>query len=57
MVFEMTRSFRQQPMLRLVEEREITPVVDSIRPRAEGDACLQQMKKSPQFGKFVLVTE
>ncbi len=41
-------------MLRLVEEKKITPIIDSVRPLGEGSDALQQMSVSAQFGKVVL---
>ncbi|MBC8352885.1 MAG: zinc-binding dehydrogenase [Planctomycetes bacterium] len=44
-------------MLKFVEEKQIVPVVDSVAQLAEGNNALNQMKSSPQFGKYVLTME
>ncbi|MBT3344118.1 MAG: zinc-binding dehydrogenase [Gemmatimonadetes bacterium] len=44
-------------MLRFVSEKQIIPIIDSVRPLAEGAEALQQMSASPQFGKYVLSME
>lgn len=43
-------------MLTFVGEERIVPVVDSVLPLAEGNAAIDSMRSSPQFGKFVLET-
>lgn len=44
-------------MMQLVEQHRIRPVVDREFPLAEGNSALEQMQSSPQFGKYVLVTD
>lgn len=44
-------------MLELVNQHQIRPVVDSVRPLAEGNEAVSQMAKSPQFGKYVLTND
>lgn len=44
-------------MLELVNKHQIKPVVDSVRPLEEGNAAVEQMATSPQFGKYVLTNE
>lgn len=46
-----------QAMLDLVNQHQIRPVVDSVRPLAEGNEAVSQMARSPQFGKYVLTNE
>ena len=41
-------------MLKFVAQRGIKPVVDEVFPLEEGAAAVEQMKRSPQFGKCVL---
>jgi zinc-binding alcohol dehydrogenase/oxidoreductase len=41
-------------MLRFVNQHQIVPVVDSVRPLAEGNAAMQKMAEGGQFGKIVL---
>lgn len=41
-------------MLKFVEEKQITPIVDLVRPLEEGNEALKQMAASSQFGKLVL---
>jgi len=41
-------------MLKLVDQHGIKPVIDATFPLAEGNRALEQMKTSPQFGKYVL---
>ena len=41
-------------MLQFVEAKRIVPIVDSALPLSEGNRALNQMKSSPQFGKYVL---
>ncbi|MCG8653399.1 MAG: zinc-binding dehydrogenase [Pirellulales bacterium] len=41
-------------MLEFVNEKRLAPIVDEVTPLAEGDAVVQRMKSSPQFGKCVL---
>ncbi len=44
-------------MIAFVEKHRIKPVVDAVFPLADGNRALQQMKTSPQFGKYVLTME
>lgn len=44
-------------MLDLVNEHQIRPVVDSVRPLEEGNEAISQMAASPQFGKYVLTID
>jgi NADPH:quinone reductase-like Zn-dependent oxidoreductase len=41
-------------MLHFVNEHKIKPVVDRSYPLSEGNAALERMKESQQFGKIVL---
>ena len=41
-------------MLQFAERHRIHPVIDSVRPLAEGNDAIQEMKSSSQFGKLVL---
>jgi NADPH:quinone reductase-like Zn-dependent oxidoreductase len=41
-------------MLEFVIANGLVPVVDSVRPLIEGNAALESMRSSPQFGKLVL---
>ncbi len=41
-------------MLDFVEARQIQPIVDATFPLEEGNTAIEQMEKSPQFGKYVL---
>jgi zinc-binding alcohol dehydrogenase/oxidoreductase len=41
-------------MVALVESHNIQPVIDAAFPLADGNAALEQMRSSPQFGKYVL---
>jgi NADPH:quinone reductase-like Zn-dependent oxidoreductase len=41
-------------MVRLVEEKQLVPVVDKVFPIAEGDAAIQYLADGAQFGKVVL---
>jgi zinc-binding alcohol dehydrogenase/oxidoreductase len=41
-------------MLALVNEHKIKPIVDATFPLSEGNQAIEQMQKSPQFGKYVL---
>lgn len=41
-------------MLAFVNEQKIRPVIDRIFPLVEGNAALQRMSESKQFGKIVL---
>jgi Zn-dependent alcohol dehydrogenases len=42
-------------MLAFVEKHEISPVVDSVFPLAQGPKAFERMGKGEQFGKIVLV--
>ena len=44
-------------MLDFVETHGIKPVIDDAFPLAAGNAAIEQMKTSPQFGKYVLTVE
>lgn len=44
-------------MLKFVAEKQITPIIDSVRPFEEASEALQQMSSAPQFGKYVLTME
>jgi len=41
-------------MIEFIEKHNITPVIDATFPLADGNRALEQMKTSPQFGKYVL---
>jgi zinc-binding alcohol dehydrogenase/oxidoreductase len=41
-------------MLKLVEQRNIRPVIDEVFPLEEGNRAIELMKTSTQFGKYVL---
>lgn len=41
-------------MLEFVVKHQIHPVIDSAFPLSDGNAAVEQMKISPQFGKYVL---
>jgi zinc-binding alcohol dehydrogenase/oxidoreductase len=41
-------------MIEFIEKHNITPVIDAIFPLADGNRALEQMRTSPQFGKYVL---
>jgi NADPH:quinone reductase-like Zn-dependent oxidoreductase len=41
-------------MLRMVNDGDWRPVIDSVRPLAEADAAHERMKASDHFGKLVL---
>ena len=41
-------------MLDLVATHKIEPVIDEVLPLSEGNAALQRMRDSKQFGKIVL---
>ena len=41
-------------MLKFVEEHRLAPVIDSVRPLAEGNEAIESMRSSSQFGKLVL---
>lgn len=41
-------------MLQLVEKHQIRPVIDQTFPLSEGNAALERMRQSQQFGKIVL---
>ncbi len=44
-------------MLEFTERHDIKPIVDAVLPLAEGNAAIERMKTSPQFGKLVLTTD
>lgn len=44
-------------MLAFVEQHGIQPVIDATFPLADGNSAIEQMKTSPQFGKYVLAIE
>ena len=41
-------------MLNWVNDHQIKPVVDEVFPLSKGAEAVEKMKKSPQFGKYVL---
>lgn len=41
-------------MVKFVQQHTIKPVIEAIFPLADGHRALEQMKTSPQFGKYVL---
>jgi len=41
-------------MVRLIEEKQIVPVIDEVFPFAEGEAAMRRMANGEQFGKLVL---
>lgn len=41
-------------MLEFVQRHQIRPIIDRVFPLAEGNEAINQMKSSPQFGKYVL---
>ena len=41
-------------MLELLNQHQIKPVVDQVLPFEQGNAAIESMKSSPQFGKLVL---
>ena len=41
-------------MIEFIEKHNIRPVIDATFPLADGNRALEQMKASPQFGKYVL---
>lgn len=41
-------------MLDFVGKHNIKPVIDAVFPLTEGNRAVEQMKSSPQFGKYVL---
>lgn len=41
-------------MLAFVEKHQIKPVIDAVFPLSEGNQAIEQMARSPQFGKYVL---
>lgn len=43
-----------EAMLKFVGEHNIKPIVDATFPLEEGNTAIDQMKLSPQFGKYVL---
>ncbi|MCX2740071.1 zinc-binding dehydrogenase [Pontibacter anaerobius] len=43
-------------MVKLVEEKEIRPVVDIVYPLEEAEQAMRYMEESKQFGKIVLTT-
>jgi NADPH:quinone reductase-like Zn-dependent oxidoreductase len=45
-----------QAMLDFVNQHALAPAVDEVFPLQEGNAALQRMKDSKQFGKIVLAT-
>ena len=44
-------------MLDFVNEHEITPLIDTVMPLADGNEAIEFMQSSPQFGKYVLAME
>ncbi|MCA9187958.1 MAG: zinc-binding dehydrogenase [Pirellulaceae bacterium] len=44
-------------MLKFVAQHQIVPIVDHVHPLADGNAALQRMRSSDQFGKIVLATD
>ena len=44
-------------MLDFVETHGIKPIIDDTFPLADGNRAIEQMKTSPQFGKYVLTVE
>jgi NADPH:quinone reductase-like Zn-dependent oxidoreductase len=43
-------------MLKFVQRHAVRPIVDRVFPLAEGNAAIELMASSPQFGKYVLET-
>ena len=43
-----------EKMLEFVSRNRLRPAIDQISPLADGNAALECMKESPQFGKIVL---
>ncbi len=43
-----------QQMLQFVDEHKLTPVVDQMYPLSKGNAAIESMRDSSQFGKIVL---
>jgi D-arabinose 1-dehydrogenase-like Zn-dependent alcohol dehydrogenase len=41
-------------MLDLVQEHEVQPVIDAVFSLEDTNQALDQMRSSPQFGKYVL---
>lgn len=41
-------------LLEFVGKHKIKPVIDAVFPLADGNRAVEQMKSSPQFGKYVL---
>lgn len=44
-------------MLDFVNEHEVTPLIDTVMPLADGNEAIEFMQSSPQFGKYVLAME
>jgi zinc-binding alcohol dehydrogenase/oxidoreductase len=44
-------------LLDFVAKHNVKPVIDAVFPLAEGAAAIEQMKRSPQFGKYVLTMD
>ena len=44
-------------MLRLVNDRRLEPVIDSVLPLDEGCLALQRLSQGKQFGKIVLAVD
>ena len=44
-------------MLKFVNEKKLAPIVDVVTPLSEGNAAIERMKSSPQFGKCVLAID
>ena len=41
-------------MVKLVEEHQIKPVIDAVYSLEDTNRAIDQMRSSPQFGKYVL---
>ncbi|MGI9475002.1 MAG: quinone oxidoreductase family protein [Rubripirellula sp.] len=44
-------------MLKLVKQHQLHPIIDASFPLEEANQAIEQMKSSPQFGKYVLAIE
>ena len=42
-----------EAMLHFVETHDIRPIIDATFPLSEGNQAIEQMRSSPQFGKYV----
>ena len=41
-------------MLRFVEKHHLKPVIDAVHALEKTNQAIEQMRSSPQFGKYVL---